>query len=120
MFRITDYIYNIQANCKVYEKEKVLAFFQRVLVIPSTILFYFFRTPFALTIIVKWLLFFFISTTSLKAIRSAIKKVWENSLVSFSCLDKARENKTSYDLIFWFDADPRNTVKKFQPTFDPL
>ena len=65
-------------------------FFQWVLVIPSTILFYFFRTPFALTIIVKWPLFFFISTTSLKAIRSAIKKVWENSLVSFSCLDKAK------------------------------
>ena len=106
-----------------YRKEKGFGFFfQRVLVIPSTILFYFFRTPFALTIIVKWPLFFFyfISTTSLKAIRSAIKKVWENSLVSFSCLDKARENKTSYDLIFWFDADPRNTVKKFQPTFDPL
>ena len=67
----------------IYEKEKVLAFFfQWVLVIPSTILFYFFRTPFALTIIVKWPLFF-ISTTSLKAIRSAIKKFGKTALFRF-------------------------------------
>ena len=93
MFRITDNIYNIhytyKQTAKYTKRKRFWLFFQWVLVIPSTILFYFFRTPFALTIIVKWPLFF-ISTTSLKAIRSAIKKVWENSLVSFSCLDKPR------------------------------
>ena len=44
---------------------------------------------------------FFISNTSLKAIRSAIKKVWENSLVSFSCLDKARAIYTGRVKIYY-------------------